>query len=543
MVGHVRGPGGRGWVLLGVVTEHAPRAGPSAITATPLTALEADPGHPGWGPGVPDPAAWWARLGVSASPTLPRLPVPSTRAEPAYWATLREVHQRTNVLIGREEELAAIASFATGADGYRWLAGGAWAGKTALLAEAVVRLRDECDVVCYFLSRREADADSSRFLVAVIPQLAYLLEEDPPIAELHQFRALWQRAAQRAEAEDRQLLLVVDGLDEDLRPPGLPSVAALLPPQAGGRVHVLASSRPYPELPGDLPSGHPLAQERPVQLEPFAGAPELAALARQEIDDLLRRDDDGLATDVLGLLTAAAGPLAAGDLASMTAIPQSAALTRRIRRLVSTAAARSLQVADATGDHRYQFAHESLLQYAQANDDLNDPEFLGRIHQWAARWQAADWPAAVGEGEGTPRYLVDTYPSALTRDPHRLAALVSDVGWIDAAVQSVGVDRVLADLRRAVAANPGDTTVAAVLAVVRGQAHYLRPPQPVAQPGFVLRQLCMYAAELSEMSWPKSFAPGCGPGPVPASFFSGQPAGPVRRCPPSWAATAEGCGR
>ena len=63
----------------------------------------------------------------------------------------------------------------------------------------------------------------------MVPQLAYLLEEDPPAAELHQFRALWQRAAERAGAEDRHLLLVVDGLDEDLRPPGLPSVAALLP--------------------------------------------------------------------------------------------------------------------------------------------------------------------------------------------------------------------------------------------------------------------------------------------------------------------------
>ena len=38
-------------LLLGVVTEHAPRAGSSAITATPLTALEADPAHPGLGAG------------------------------------------------------------------------------------------------------------------------------------------------------------------------------------------------------------------------------------------------------------------------------------------------------------------------------------------------------------------------------------------------------------------------------------------------------------------------------------------------------------
>jgi hypothetical protein len=38
-------------LLLGVVTEHAPRVGPSEIMATPLTALEADPAHPWLGAG------------------------------------------------------------------------------------------------------------------------------------------------------------------------------------------------------------------------------------------------------------------------------------------------------------------------------------------------------------------------------------------------------------------------------------------------------------------------------------------------------------
>ena len=76
-------------LLLGVVTEHAPREGSSAITATPLTALEADPAHPGWGPGVADPGAWWARLGVSgAAGADSGCRFRGRRAEPAYWATV-----------------------------------------------------------------------------------------------------------------------------------------------------------------------------------------------------------------------------------------------------------------------------------------------------------------------------------------------------------------------------------------------------------------------------------------------------------------------
>jgi Trypsin-like peptidase domain len=261
--------------LLGVVTEHAPREGPSAITAVPLTALEQDPAHAGWGPGIEDPSAWWSRLGVSGLADLQRLPAAPERPTPAYWDTVgefgRTLHRRMPQLLGRERELAEIAAFATGAAGYRWLVGGAYAGKTALLFEAVTAgLPDEVDVVCYFLSRRASDADSSRFLAAVVPQLAYLCELDPPVADRDHFYALWARATERAAETGRPLLLVVDGLDEDIRPTGLPSVASLLPTLVAGRGHVLVASRPHPELPIDVADGHPLT--RPsirVDLKPF----------------------------------------------------------------------------------------------------------------------------------------------------------------------------------------------------------------------------------------------------------------------------------
>jgi WD40 repeat protein len=483
--------------LLGAVTEHAARQGSSAITVTPLTALEADPAHPGWGSGVANPDEWWARLEVSGAVALQRLPTRREHGEPAYLATVREIRQRTELLTGRERELADIASFAEGSNGYVWLVGEPWAGKSSLLAEAVARLEGEVDVISYFLSRREADADSGRFLAAVVPQLGFLLGADFPTAGLHEFRALWRRAAERARREDRHLLLVVDGLDEDLRLPGLPSVAALLPAAVGGHAHVLVSSRPHPKLPLDIPVGHPLLNAQLVLVSPFPGAAELSALARQEIDDLLRRDDDGLATDVLGLLTAAAGPLEIEDLAALTVVgPASAALARRIREMVNTSAGRSLQPSALHGGaDRYQFAHESLLAHARAHGDLTHPDFLSRIHEWAEDWRSAGWPPHTG---GTPLYLLDSYPSALAHSPERLARLVGDLGWVEAAIISVGVDRVLADLRRAVAICPESRLLAAVLAAVTGQAYNLRPPRPVDQPCYVLRQLCLQAMEMGE---------------------------------------------
>ena len=63
---------------------------------------------------------------------------------------------------------------------------------------------------------------------------------------------------------------------------------------------------------------------------------------------------------------------------------------------------------------------------------------------------------------------------------------------------NLGVDAVLAELRTAGAAAPGEPRLAAMHAVVRGQAHHLRDREAVGNPGFVPRQLCLQAAELGE---------------------------------------------
>jgi WD40 repeat protein len=493
--------------LLGVVTAHAPREGPSAIMAVPLTAVQAEPGREGWGPGVADPAAWWSRLGVTGIGDLQRLPLlPPPRPLPAYRWTLREIgwtlHERMPQLLGRERELTQIASFAVGREGYRRLEGGAYTGKTALVYEAVtVGLPDEVDVVCYFLSRRASDASSGRFLAAVVPQLAYLCDVDAPEANLDQYYKLWEQATAQAAQTGRHLLLAVDGLDEDLRPPGSPSVARLLPTQVGPHAHVLVTSRPRPDLPEDVPHGHPLTRLTPVQLDPFTVAQELADLAKAEIYNLTHGDNSDLAVDVLGLLTAAQGPLSLRDLVALQSDEldtSSVAGTRHIRRVVEERAARSLERVGPAGQERYEFAHALLLEYAQTVPDLCDPAYRQRIHRWASRWRDAGWPTTGSREEGAPRYLLNTYPATLAHEPQQLAQLVSDIGWAEAAIASAGVDWVLDDLRQAAAANPASTRIAAVAAAITGQSYDLRPPQPVGQPGYILRQLWMQAAELGE---------------------------------------------
>lgn len=351
--------------LVGVVIEHAPRAGPSTITGVPLTALQSDDKHPEWGPGVADPAAWWSRLGGGTPTEWLRVPAPpAAQWEPAYRETLREfgetLHWRMPQLLGRQRELAEIAAFATGQDSYRWLVGGAYAGKSALLYEAVsVGLPDEVDVVCYFLSRRTSDASSERFLAAVVPQLAYLCNVDPPATTRDEFLRLWRKAVEQAVRDGRHLLLAVDGLDEDLLPPGSPSVASLLPTLVGEHAHVLVTSRPHPELPRDVERRHPLSHMEPIRLSPFKDAKgkdaeDLAELALKEFHDLTHGAEAELAVNLLGLLTAAAGPLTVADLLTLLSDGTGAtgATVWQVKVFVADRAARILEPVDPAGEAR-----------------------------------------------------------------------------------------------------------------------------------------------------------------------------------------------
>ena len=482
--------------LLGVVTEHAPRRGESAIIVTPLARLERLP--------AATAAQWWAHLGADPK-QLVKLPVRRKRLEPAYRATLRQLRDRTGILQGRDRELSSIGTFAAGQPSrlaplgsqHAWLVGGPWAGKTALLAEAVHALPPEVDCVAYFLTRPTGDADRERFLAAVVPQLAWLLGTDPPSTlDVHVFRQLWGQAAQHAADRGRQLLLIVDGLDEDLLPGGH-SVAGWLPGRLPGLpARVLVASRLYPRLPDDVDPAHPLAALAPDKLYELSDSPyasRLRELADQEITQLLRRAGDDLALDVLGLLTAArGGPLAAADLATLTG-----SRPWKIRGIIDGEVARVLQQVGPPDAPRFTFAHETLLARCQ-HHGVDDPGHAHRIQEWAATWRDRGWPTASEGEHGTPLFLLDTYLQTLYDDPLRLAALATDLGWVTAAIRTLGVNAVLAELKAASAAIPREPRLAAMYAVVRGQGDHLSGREAVDDPGFVPRQLCLQASEMGQ---------------------------------------------
>ena len=171
-------------------------------------------------------------------------------------------------------------------------------------------------------------------------------------------------------------------------------------------------------------------------------------------------------------------PLTVEDLATLVATsePPPPALKHRIRRLVTVDAGRSLQPVGPGTGRRYQFAHTSLLQRAQADEDLRDPDFRTRIHTWARAWQNAGWPTsspAAADGldtaAATPRYLLGEYLTTLADDPRRQQELAGDTQWSVAAIEVHGVDRVLAQLRPAAAVGGNDSPAGVLHAAIRAQ--------------------------------------------------------------------------
>ncbi len=256
------------------------------------------------------------------------------------------------------------------------------------------------------------------------------------------------------------------------------------------------TSRLYPRLPDDVDPAHPLAALAPDKLYTLPDSPHAARLrelADQEVTQLLRRVGDDLALDVLGMLTAArGGPLADADLVTLTG-----GRPWKVRAILDGEAARTLQQVGPADMPRYTFAHETLLARCQQYG-VDDPGHACRIEEWAATWRDRGWPTAHDGKQGTPLYLLDRYPRTIYGDPLRLAALACDAGWVTAAIRTLGVDAVLAELKTAGAAAPGEPRLAAMHAVVRGQAHHLRGREAADDPGFVPRQLCLQATELGE---------------------------------------------
>ncbi|MCX5199271.1 hypothetical protein OOK31_36230 [Streptomyces sp. NBC_00249] len=363
-------------------------------------------------------------------------------------------------LFDREAELRELEGFCTAPDDaaprYAWWQAGPWAGKSALMAELVLRHRPPgVDFVSCFIGDHLGNNDRDSFLQTVNPQLAVLAGQDPA-ASRHgggqEFPGLFTAAAEVCRSRGRRLVLVVDGLDEDRGsgPDGL-SIAALLPRVPPVGMRVIVAGRPNPPVPDGVHPEHPLRRAgivRPLASSPFAS--DISARARQELHKLL--GGAPLGRDVLGLVTVSEGGLTADDLAELVDAPP-----YEVDVLLRGVTGRSFLPGDGDGVRPPTPAHDGRQTQVLGHTELHREALtkLGRaaviryqaqLHGWADAYRAKGWPP------DTPSYLLYDYPRMLRRadgSTGRLAELVLDPRRQQALLGRASVDTAVSEVELA----------------------------------------------------------------------------------------------
>ncbi|MEV7653601.1 hypothetical protein AB0O39_05435 [Streptomyces anulatus] len=338
-------------------------------------------------------------------------------------------------------------------------------GKTTLLA-GYVRHKPPIgsDILTFFVSASHATDTRAEFENEIAGQIDRLLcEPGSPVPKgTRAWNTRFAEAAGKSAGHGRSLLLVVDGLDDDVawsgdlagpgradksgvpksgvRPGGelkgpdrvvrrsaRESIAALLPSLPPPNMRVIVSLRRCTPVPRDVPEKrHPLRQSRHLRmLQPIAGVPRL----RQPPPDAI-----ALGEPVAGLLAVANGGLRIADLAELTGLS-----TDHLDRLVQGPTGRALVTEDPVLG-TYALADPRLVRAVR--EEVGGAAVLRYTEElllWSRRWRAAGWP------DDTPPYPLAHQLHLLTGTTER-ASYVVDLLRLRRLARTAGPDIPLAQL-------------------------------------------------------------------------------------------------
>ncbi|MFF4557727.1 hypothetical protein [Streptomyces sp. NPDC001422] len=333
-------------------------------------------------------------------------------------------------LRGRESDRAAMNAFVaesgSGAPSYLCWYAEAAVGKSALLADYVSRPPRGADILNFFVSASLGADTRAEFEQCMVDQVGAFLGTDESRASYgaRQWKQLFVAASEKSARFGRKLVLVVDGLDDDVAWFGHavadgphPSIAGRLPVSLPDNMRVIVSVRRWACLPKDLHSRHPLRRRKHLRaLRPVEGVP----LGRR------RRPTTALGKAMADLLAVAGGGLRAEDMAECAGV-----CLDDVDRVLHGPEGRA-----------FLFDEPIFQTYALAGPQLGEETFealtdgeiarhAGALLAWSQQWSTASWPGA------TPPYplmhllrlLTDPAErAAYIRDPFRLRRLASIAG-------------------------------------------------------------------------------------------------------------------
>ncbi|NJC81488.1 ATP-binding protein [Planosporangium mesophilum] len=345
---------------------------------------------------------------------------------------------------GREPELDELVEFCTTDDDQRLLVvGERYSGKSALMAEFFVNAEAPDTVrLGYFVPPNQRQDARSEAMVRHLVRQAYLLTTGE---ELHidstnpgRLRELLATCVGQARQDGRSVVLVVDGIDEDvsdrLQEQTMISVLGELS-VPGLKVIVSAWSD---RIPGAAAGWRQL----PVRRTEY-----LAECLKQMEAELESLFDQAPTRGILQYLTFGFGAFQADELAQLTG-----GSVRAIRKTLICSEERVFSAVREPGEaRRWAFAHPKYAEVARALFDESagawpageltsaaavsaEAETEIRLEAWAGSFRNAGWPTE------TPRYLLTHYPESLAErgDLTRLCQLLFDPGYLRAVAGRFG---------------------------------------------------------------------------------------------------------
>ncbi len=371
-------------------------------------------------------------------------------------------------------------------------------GKTTLLADYIVPPPRRADILNFFVTADYGADTRAAFEKAMAAQIAEFLGEVPSAVPMgvRQWRNMFEKVARRSRENQHRLLLVVDGLDDDVawsgpaegaaERSGGGSIAALLPLAPAAGMRVIVSIRRGIRFPDDVPSRHPLRQLK--YRRALTSVPGLSFL-RGAAQPRVVLAEGRAARVVAELLATAGGGLRTTDLTDLMGEP--------VSHLMEGPQGRAFVIDDPVA-RTYALADPSRVQAIRENlGDEGAAQCARALLDWSQRWEAEGWP------ESTPPYPL-THQLRLLTDATERAAYALDFARLRRLAAVFGLEAALAQLDAfeaeidvvGIAASDTDTAsvvdsaalvapvrIAAIRAMLRRQARKV----PTGAPALLLR--------------------------------------------------------
>ena len=331
-------------------------------------------------------------------------------------------------LLDRDVDLDNLDEMTWSTGGYVVITGGAWSGKTSLVCELALTPHVGVTVVSFFVRATRGRTQAADFLASVVEQLSRLTNQPPArgddfAARRRNYEELWREACDLLERDQKRLVLLVDGLDEQDHTATV-TISELLPDHLASNAVVIVATRPNPpNFRG--PDSLNRARLRPYELtkSPYAEAREHEA---NQVIRKLTSTPGSLEAVCFGQLATATGPLSTDELAMIVDRAD-----WEVEQAITTF--HNQTNGDGTAMFPWEVAHETLKNPANKFTAGWWKDRTASYDRWAEPWRERRWPT------DTPVHLVSHYYKSRGPDDRtRRLELASDLAYLEAMSRQAG---------------------------------------------------------------------------------------------------------